>query len=190
MNEIVFLLEEESAKAMIEIILPRIADPDWKSRYIVFEGKSDLKKQMVRKLKGYRNPNAKFVILQDQDSADCMLLKKDLMMKCREAGKPEVKVRIACRELESWYLSDLSAVEMAFSRKKLSQRQTEKKFRNTDLLGSPSRELKILVPEYQKVSGSREIARHLNIENSRSQSFNHFIKAIKQIIQIRPGSEP
>jgi len=70
-------------------------------------------------------------------------------------------------------------VEKAFSKPNMSLRQKERKFRNPDLLGSPSKELKLLVPEYQKISGSRVIAPFLNVENTRSRSFYHFMNVIK-----------
>ena len=38
MKELVFLLEEESAKAMLESLLPRILHPDIRARFIPFEG--------------------------------------------------------------------------------------------------------------------------------------------------------
>jgi hypothetical protein len=53
MRELVFLLEEESAKVMIEGILPKLLTPVITPRYIVFEGKQDLEKSMLRKLRGY-----------------------------------------------------------------------------------------------------------------------------------------
>jgi hypothetical protein len=57
MIEIVFLLEEPSAKAMIEGILPKIIlEININVRYIIFEGKQDLEKQITRKLQGYNNP--------------------------------------------------------------------------------------------------------------------------------------
>jgi hypothetical protein len=85
--------------------------------------------------------------------------------------------------LESWYLADLNAVEQAFSKSNLSSRQNERKFRNPDCLGNPSKELKSLVHEYQKINGSRMIAPYLNIENTRSRSFYHLINSIKKNIQ-------
>jgi len=181
MRELVFLLEEPSAKIMIESILPKISEPDTAVRYMVFEGKQDLEKSILRKLRGYRNPDAIFIILRDQDSADCKEVKKNLKHKCAEADKPQTIVRIACHEMESWYLADLKAVEKAFSKTGLSSRQNDKKFRNPDRLGSPSKELKSLVPEYQKINGSRMISPYLNIENKRSRSFYHFIDSIKKL---------
>ena len=54
MIEIVFLLEEPSAKAMIQGILPKIIlELGIVVRYIVFSGKQDLERQITRKLQGY-----------------------------------------------------------------------------------------------------------------------------------------
>ncbi|MBF0397664.1 MAG: DUF4276 family protein [Desulfobacterales bacterium] len=185
MREVVFLLEEVSAKVMLEGIIPKILKQDIDVRYIVFKGKQDLEKSILRKLKGYNNPDATFIILRDQDSADCKEVKKSLKLKCAEANKPQAIVRIACRELESWYLADLEAVEKAFSKNNLSLRQNEKKFRNPDRLGNPSKELKNLAPEYQKINGSRMIAPYLNIENKRSLSFYHLISSIKKSFSLK-----
>lgn len=185
MRELVFLLEELSAKVMIEGILPNIIPEEINIvvRYIVFEGKQDLEKQIIRKLRLYNNYDATFIILRDRDSGNCETIKNKLKQKCVEANKSEAIVRIACGELESWYLADLDAVEKAFNKTNLSSRQNEKKFRNPDDIGSAFQELQKLVPEYQKTDGSRAIAPYLNIENTRSRSFYHFISSIKRIIQ-------
>lgn len=185
MTELVFLLEELSAKLMIKGILPELIPEDLNIpvRYIVFEGKQDMEKQIIKKLKGYRNPEAIFIILRDQDSGDCKVIKTKLKQKCQEANKPQTIVRIACRELESWYIADLAAVEKAYEVTNLSSQQNKKKFKNPDILGTPSKELQLLVPEYQKINGSRAIAPYLNLENGRSRSFDHFISVINKIIQ-------
>ncbi|MCE2701391.1 MAG: DUF4276 family protein [Nostocales cyanobacterium LE14-WE4] len=184
MIEIVFLLEEPSAKAMIQGILPKIIlELGIVVRYIVFSGKQDLEKQITRKLQGYNNPHARFIILRDQDSGDCQVIKTNLQEKCEAANKFQSIVRIACRELESWYIADLEAVEKAYNKTNLSSQQNKNKFRNPDNLESPSKELKSLVPEYQKINGSRMIAPYLNLENTRSRSFYHFISSIKKVIQ-------
>jgi len=184
MRELVFVLEEPSARVMIEGIIPKIIPEELEIlvKYIVFDGKQDLEKQITKKLQYYRNPDAIFIILRDQDSGDCQVIKKNLKQKCQDAKKPEAIVRIACRELESWYLADLEAVEKAFNTN-LSQKQNQKKFRNPDRLENPSKELKSLVSDYQKINGSRSIAPYLNLENTRSLSFSHFINAIKKIIE-------
>ena len=115
MKELVFLLEEESAKAMLLGLLPRVLDPQVQTRLMVFEGKQDLEKQMVKRLRGYVNPHARFIVLRDQDSTpDCKVVKARLLGLCARAGRQAVSlVRIACHELESFYLADLRAVEAA-----------------------------------------------------------------------------
>ena len=107
---LVFLLEEPSARELLKGLLPRVVHQSVWIRYIVFEGKQDLEKNVIRRLRGWRAPNSVFVVLRDQDAADCLTVKRELVRKCEEAGKPETIVRIACRELESWYFGDLAAV--------------------------------------------------------------------------------
>jgi len=55
MKELVFLLEERSARVMLESLLPRLLRNEVSFRLIPFEGKQDLEKQIVRKIRGYRN---------------------------------------------------------------------------------------------------------------------------------------
>ena len=93
-------------------------------------------------------------------------------------------VRLACRELETFYLADLKAVEKALDIKGLGAKQQVAKFRDPDNLVSPSHELKTLSKQrYEKISGSREIGRHLAIDNVRSDSFRNLIQGIKRLEQ-------
>ena len=184
MKELVFLLEEESAKAMLENMLPRMLHPDIFPRFIPFEGKQDLEKQMLRRLRAYVNPLARFIVLRDQDNAqDCVALKARLVGQCQQAGQAaKASVRIACKELESFYLADLCAVEQGLLLNNLATKQASKKFRSPDRLGSPSKELDILTRgEYQKVSGSRAIGKFLDPDNERSPSFRNLVKAIRRM---------
>ena len=90
MRELVFLLEEESAKALLEALLPRVLDVSIDTRLIAFQGKQDLEKQLVKRLRGYLNPRARFLVLRDQDSApDCAVIKRRLVEYCEAAGKKE-----------------------------------------------------------------------------------------------------
>ena len=182
MRELVFLLEEESAKALLEAIVPTIcgAETEVQSRFIVFEGKQDLDKQLTRKLRGYLNPQAHFIVLRDQDQSDCRKVKRSLQKLCQNAGKQRTIVRIACRELEAFYLGDLRAVELGLGLNGLAARQNRAKYRDPDQLVFPARELDELTKgRYQKVSGSRAIAPYLDVEAPRSRSFHHLVKAIR-----------
>ncbi len=54
-------------------------------------------KCIPRKLKAWREPGARFLILRDNDGADCHRLKQRLSTLCRNAGRPESVVRLACQ---------------------------------------------------------------------------------------------
>lgn len=182
MRELVFLLEEPSAKAMLEALLPRMLREGVHFRCIPFEGKQDLEKQLMRRIRGYQNEEARFIVLRDQDShPDCKAVKARLLELCEASGKSvRCLVRIACRELESFYLADLQAVEQALEVSGLARQQQNRKYRDPDGLGSPSHELKLLTGKrYEKVSGSRAIGQHLAIDNTRSASFRNLVAAIR-----------
>lgn len=184
MKELVFLLEELSAKAMLESLLPRMLDQNISVRCIPFEGKQDLEKQLTRKIRAYQNQEARFIVLRDQDNhPDCLAVKHKLLDLCANSGRAgQCIVRIACKELETFYLADLQAVEHALQINGLVRQQHTKKFRVPDSLGSPSAELKKLTQQrYEKVAGSREIGKHLNLDNDRSPSFRNLIDAIRRM---------
>lgn len=184
MMELVFLLEEPSAKAMLESLLPRMLNAGTTFRCIPFEGKQDLEKQLTRKIRAYQNDEARFIVLRDLDNhPDCLAVKNKLLDLCSESGKAaQCLVRIACKELETFYLADLHAVEQALQINGLVKQQQTKKFRAPDNLGSPSGELKKLTGQrYEKVASSREIGKHLNLDNQRSPSFRNLISAIRRI---------
>jgi hypothetical protein len=183
MKTIVFFLEEPSAKEMLEGILPRILPSDITRRYIVFQGKQDLEKNLVKRLRGWQLPDSVFVIMRDQDAGDCMTVKKRLVDLCEQAGKWNALVRVACHELESFYLGDLKAVEIGLELKGIASEQRKSKFRKPDLLANPSEELsKLTRGNYQKISGSRAIARCLDPSSNSSHSFNVLLSGIRRLI--------
>lgn len=178
MTTLVFLLEEPSAKAMLEGILPRLLPEDITVYYLVFEGKQDLHKQLVRKLRFWQQPDSRFIVMRDQDGGNCRTIKADLQQLCREAGRPEALVRIACHELESFYLGDLKAVETALAITGLARQQQKAKFRTPDALANAAEEMKkITSGKYQKLQGSRLIGKHLVLDN---QNTSHSFQALLQ----------
>lgn len=83
MARIEILVEEPSMKEFLNILLPKILDNDWilNENYFIrsFEGKSDLQKNIPSKVKLLSNWNHEasgIIIMQDQDSSDCKILKK------------------------------------------------------------------------------------------------------------------
>ncbi len=183
-KEIVFLLEELSARALLESLLPRVLSAEAGFRLVHFAGKQELEKQLERKIRGYQNPQARFLVLRDQDSfPNCVDLKNRLLALCRASGRQSAcLVRIACTELETFYLADLQAVEQALDLKGLASQQLSNKFRVPDRLGSPSHELRTLTRKrYEKVAGSRAIGHCLRLDNDRSASFHHLVAGIRRL---------
>ncbi len=185
--DLVFLLEEPSMKALLDVLLPRIVPENITFKCIHHEGKQDLEKSIPRKLKAWKTAG-RFIIIRDQDSGNCRNIKEKLADLCEQYGRSDTLTRIVCHELESWFLGDLAAVEKAFDLKarKLSGKQNNKKYRDPDQLNSAKQELKKLVSNYQQISGSREICKYLEVENldtNTSYSFKVFIKSIKKILE-------
>ena len=183
MDSLVVFVEEESAKELLMRILPCLVPEGTQIRVIAFEGKSDLESQLARKLRNWQNPSARFVVLRDQDSGNCIEVKERLKELCRSAGKSEALVRIACHELESWYLGDLEAVGKGLSLPGITRSSDKAKFRDPDRLNNASQELKTLTRGiYQKISGSRRIAPHMDLAGrNRSTSFNIFCSGVRRL---------
>jgi hypothetical protein len=184
MKTMVFFLEGPSEKELLLGVLPKMIPADMDVRYLVFRGKQDLEKNLVRRLRGWQLPNSMFVILRDQDAGDCRHVKAGLVEKCTESGKTGWLVRVACREMESFFLGDLAAVEQGLGVDKLREKQKTRKFRNPDNLANPSAELmKLTGNRYDKLSGSRAISPHLNIECNKSHSFKILVDGICKLME-------
>ena len=179
MTQLVFFVEEPSIKEMLKGLIPRLLNDEFELKFIVFEGKQDLDKKIEAKLRAWQYP-ALFVIIRDQDSGDCVRIKKDLQAKCHNAKKKAL-IRIACRELESWYLGDLKAVANTFGPRVKPNDQNKTKYKTPDNLGNPFQVLKKIAPGYQKLSGSREIGKSLSLENNCSKSFEVFLSGVRDL---------
>ncbi|MBF0428475.1 MAG: DUF4276 family protein [Magnetococcales bacterium] len=183
--QLVIFLEELSAKALLQELLPRLLPDHITLCFIVFEGKQDLEKQLSKKLKAWTVPDCRFIVLRDQDAGNCLIIKERLLDLCREGGRNDVLVRIACRELESWFLGDLAAVATAMNASGAATQQNRRKYRNPDALGNPLQELSRLAPTYQKVAGSRALGKVMAVDphHNLSHSFNVFLNGIRRILE-------
>lgn len=110
MTHLVFMLEEPSMAELLKVLLPKMLPHQITFQLIPHEGKHDLEKSLPRKLRAWRMPGVRFVVVRDQDGADCVVIKKRLTDLCRQAGREDTLVRIACPHLEAWFLGDLGGV--------------------------------------------------------------------------------
>ena len=180
-ENLVFFLEEPSARDFLEAILPRVLPTHITPHFLVFEGKQDLEKQLVWRMKRWLRPNSRFIVMRDQDNGDCRVIKSRLLGLCQQAGQPTATVRIVCRELETFFVGDWRAIAAGFAQPKLSAQAQKAKFRQPDLLGSPSREIKQMIPTYQKREGARTISPHLDLTSNRSTSFRVLLRTLSDM---------
>ena len=191
-GRIIFLLEEPSMKIFLDGLLPRLF-PGWVANQhfqcVKHDGKSDLDRSIPRKLSAWRIPGDRFVIVRDNDSTDCIQLKARLQALCLASGRPETLIRLACQELESWYVGDLQSLAQAFDDPKLDAPAMRKRFAVPDDWQKPSVELARLIPAFQKGSGARTMATHLREIGNRSVSFQVFVQGILRVA-VEMGYQP
>ena len=181
MNKIVFLLEEPSMRTLLERMLPRMF-PDTQFQFVAHGGRDSLEKSIRPKLRAWREPGARFVILRDNDGGDCIVLKERLARLCAESGRDDSLVRIACQELEAWYLGEPDALAAAFGDEKLGRIRRRSRFRNPDDVQKPSAALKDLIPDFNKADAAELMATHLSRERNISPSFQALITGLDRLI--------
>ncbi len=184
-GRLVFLLEEPSMKNLLEGLLPRLF-LGWESGThflcVPHQGKSDLDLSIPRKLSAWRIPGDRFVIVRDNDNADCREVKARLLSLCAQNGRPETLVRLVCQELEGWYLGDLAALAMAYGEARLDTSALRKRFRTPDEWQKPSVELERLIPTFQKGSGARLMGLWLGqAQDNRSRSYQVFLEGVTRM---------
>lgn len=180
---LVFLLEEPSAKDLLTGLLPKLLPDRVHVHYLVFEGKQDLEGQLVRKLRGWRMPDSAFVVLRDQDATECRVVRARLAKLVDESRRTPSLVRVACRELESWIVGDWHAVAEAFERPNLASLALKEPYREPDALVHPVETLRKHIPEYQKRDGARRCGALLDPQRNQSRSFRAFCTGLKTLME-------
>ena len=189
MDRLEFLVEERSMAEVLKVLLPRILPASWvlDENYFIrpHEGKSDLKRSIPKKLKGFaqhKEQTTGFIIIQDQDSNDCRQLKQELVALCKANQAPNIKflVRIVCHELEAWYLGDMKAIQAVFPRFNPARHLKKSLFRLPDTCQNPKTRLKDIVGDYQQIATAQMIAPYIDIEHNRSESFRQFVNSSRQ----------
>ena len=109
-------------------------------------------------------------------------MKSQIAMMLLATGKT-TKIRIACHELENFYLGDLVAVAKGLSCSSVAKQASKAIYRKPDLIANAPDQLKRITGNaYQKCSGSRAIAPYLDLSGgNRSNSFNALLSAIREL---------
>ena len=178
--KLVFMLEEASMKYLLDELLPRILPEHVEFQTIKHNGKSDLRRSLPKKLRGWNDSDIRFVVVHDQDNkADCTVLKKELVDLC-SASNRHVLVRIACQELEAWYFGDIPALSKAYGKGRVLAFANKRKLRIADKIVNPKKTLCNFIPEHQQIDGAKRIGRLMDIDNNTSTSFNAFVRGVRR----------
>jgi hypothetical protein len=194
-----FLLEERSAEAALDNLLPKlIAEASW--RLIVYNGKSDLLDALEGALKGYAawmTEEYRLVILLDRDDDDCKRLKQKLEETVQRTGlitksqqvSFQVLTRIAIEELEAWFFGDPNAIRTAYP--KVKTFENKEKYRDPDnIKGGTWEALEKLLQSVgyypgglPKIEVAKKISAHMNPQDNRSKSFSVFAEGLNACLE-------
>ncbi len=181
---LVFMLEEESAKSFLEVLLPKILPSCVRCTLIPHQGKSDLQKSIPKKLRAWSDPNSFFVILHDQDGNNCVDLKNQLQKICHLTSRYSPLICIACHELEAWYFGDLDALQKAFPGFCAKKYRNKARFRIPDDIVQPAKvlEKEKKIRGFGKVYAAQKVSKYMDIKRNRSNSFQYMVKSIENLV--------
>lgn len=189
-EQIEFLLEEPSMQYFLEDLLPFILPEGYALGVNCFlrphQGKSDLRKSIPRKMQVFSNFHrpAKVIVIHDQDSSDCVELKGQLKELCSIEDACPFLIRIACRELENWYLGDMDALEGLYPKFNAGKYRNSAKYRIIDHVFGAT-ELERLITGFRKTYAAKNIVLYMNTDDlsqNRSESFRQTVLGIRNFL--------
>lgn len=192
------LVEEPSAVAVLQQLMPRLLHESDTWRPVPHRGKDELLIELPRRLKQYANrvlfePDLRVVVLMDADR-DCKAVKDQLeklvaaagliSKKAATGGQPfNVLTRLAVSELEAWFLGDQAAISAAFPR--IHAHHFKGEYRECDGLPHTCKTLHRILQKgeyypnrYLKVEAAGLIAAQLNPAHNDSKSFRYFCEGL------------
>jgi hypothetical protein len=199
---LVVLVEEESARAALEILLPRIVGERASYEVIAFAGKDNLLANLRMRLRGYRRwvpSTTRIVVVVDSDRGPCEQVKARLERIAAEAGLPTkarpdrdggfvVINRLAVEELEAWLFGDPAALCAVYPRVPATL-GGKARFRDPDAIHDPFEVLERLLQKagyhrrgLPKIAVARAVAGRMDPDRNRSRSFRLFRDSLLQLV--------
>ena len=192
------LTEEPSMEVFLQGLLPRMLPQKSTFKIHTFRGKPDLLKKLQARLIAYAKwmpDHFRIMVVVDRDSDDCRELKgrledmataSSLVTRSRaDLGPWQVVNRVAIEELEAWYFGDWEAVCRTYPRvsRNIPNRA---RYRDPDAIhGGTWEAFENIMKQYGyfkeglgKVHAAGAIAKHMDPDHNRSNSFARFRDAI------------
>lgn len=202
---IIFLVEETSAEAALQNILPEIVMGSATFEIHPHQGKADLIKKLPSRLKSYRKwlpEDRRIVVLVDEDRGSCTGLKEKLEAIAQDAGlitrtsagphtRYQVLNRIAVEELEAWFFGDIGAICKAYPGVPITL-CSRSGFRDPDSIKGGTwealeRELKkagYFRGGLCKIEAAKSISMHMDPDHNISKSFQIFREGLQEMLKM------
>lgn len=204
MRQLEVLVEEPSAKAALEILLPKLMQGN--ARFVArdFGSKYKLLKVLSQRLAGYAKriqggEDLRILVLIDQDSDDCYALKQKLENAATGCGlatksRPDaegrffVVNRIVVEELESWFIGDPEALRKAFPKlppatnKGIFAKPDNQNGRAWENLHRFLKRQGIYKNSYPKIEAAKKITPHIDPARNGSPSFRQFCLGMESLL--------
>ncbi len=166
---------------LLDQLLPRLF-PTLAFQTVPHKGKGHLERSIPSKLRAWQEPGVRFVVLRDQNSADCRQVKATLADLCRQGGRTDTLVRVVCRELEAWYIGSEDKLAQAFpdASRQIARKLRGARFRDPDAVVHPAEALADLLPQFRKRATALAMGQLLTRE-SRSRSYRAFLDGIGRL---------
>jgi hypothetical protein len=196
------LVEEPSAEAALEEILPKIFGNSITFSIHSYQCKNDLIKKLPDRLRGYKfflSETHRILILVDRDGDDCKELKSKLeeiadksglISKTRSRNNHyQIVNRIVIEELEAWFFGDMQAVRSAYPG--VAKIENKAKYRDPDAISGGTWEaLERILKQagyfsggLRKIEAARSIAKHIDPSRNRSRSFKIFRDTLLSMLE-------
>ena len=204
-----FLVEELSAKAALENLVPKILGTGVTFDIHPYEGKKDLLGKLYFRLKGYKTmipTDWRIVVLVDQDQDDCRDLKAEMENAAEDAGlitrsasggdkrNFQVLNRIAIEELEAWFFGDVEALVTAYPGVPPTLNRKSKFCVPDAIRGGTWENLEKVLRKaghykggLPKIKVAREISALMSPERNTSHSFQVFQKGLLELAGYENG---
>jgi hypothetical protein len=191
-----FLVEEESMRRTLLVLLPRLL-PNVTFSVYAHGGKQALLRKLPSRLCGYRGfltPRRVVFVICDADQEDCRALKRRLAELAEELGFDKLQtrnrraaavcIRIAVQELEAWFFGDWQAVRTAYPKLPAAIPAT-RGYRDPDAIANTWESLERIMKAHgyfttglRKIEAAQAIAAGMDPAVNRSRSFQAFRDAV------------
>ena len=198
------MVEEPSAKAAMEVLVPHLVAGRATFKVTNFQSKQEMLRRLPDRLKGYRRrmPHEELclLVLIDEDREDCKLLKAKLEEMAADAGlvtksqagpaaRFHVVNRIVVEELEAWFFGDVEALHVAYPKVPASL-GNRAAYRDPDAIKGGTWEALHRVLRkagyysnfLPKIEVARRVSAHMDPSRNTSRSFRTFCAAVEAIL--------